>query len=126
LDFPFVFLLIRSALGPTSSKSSPRDLDPFLLRPRDLKRALEKKKAENAGVGGTKKGDRVVVLENDGTSTKAHAGRTGVVKKVKSSGGWRDVLFDGAQSVTGIPDKFLSKITAAVSAPAPASADMEL
>jgi hypothetical protein len=93
---------------------------------RDLKRALEKKKAENAGVGGTKKGDRVVVLENDGTSTKAHAGRTGVVKKVKSSGGWRDVLFDGAQSVTGIPDKFLSKITAAAPAPAPASADMEL
>ena len=93
---------------------------------RDLKRALEKKKAENAGVGGTKKGDRVVVLENDGTSTKAHAGRTGVVKKVKSSGGWRDVLFDGADGVMGIQDKFLRKITVAAPAPAPASADMEL
>ena len=48
------------------------------------------------------------------------------MKKVKSSGGWRDVLLDGANSVTGIPDKFLRKITAAAPAPAPASADMEL
>ena len=89
---------------------------------------LEKKKAEKAGVGGTKKGDHVVVLENNGHSTKAYAGRTGVVKKVKSAGGWSDVLFDGANSVTGIPDKFLSKITAAAPAPAPApaSADMVL
>jgi len=98
------------------------------LETRDLKRALEKKKAENAGVGGTKKGDHVVVLENNRAGAKAYVGRTGVVKKVKSSGGWRDVLIDGANSVTGIPDKFLRKITAAAPAPAPApaSADMVL
>ena len=85
---------------------------------------LAKKKA---GVGGTKKGDHVVVLENDGSRTKAYAGRTGVVMKVKKkSGGWRDVKFDGQESVTGVPDKFLRKITAAAPAPAPASADMEL
>ena len=92
---------------------------------KDLKQKLEKKKAEKAGVGGTKKNDRVVVLENDNRAARAHVGRTGVVKKVKSRG-WRDVLFDDANSVTGIPDKFLRKITAAAPAPAPASADMEL
>ena len=38
------------------------------------------------------------------------------------------LLIDGANSVTGIPDKFLRKITAAAPAPAPApaSADMVL
>ena len=41
--------------------------------------------------------------------------------------GARDrVKFDGQESVTGVPDKFLRKITAAAPAPAPASADMEL
>ena len=46
----------------------------------------------------------------------------------KHAFGWRDVLIDGANSVTGIPDKFLRKITAAAPAPAPApaSADMVL
>ena len=56
----------------------------------------------------------------------AKKGAENLVKKVKSSGGWRDVLIDGANSVTGIPDKFLRKITAAAPAPAPASADMVL
>ena len=85
---------------------------------------LAKKKA---GVGGTKKGDHVVVLENDGSRTKAYAGRTGVVMTAKKkSGGWCDVQFDDDESVKGIPDKFLRKITAAAPAPAPASANMEL
>ncbi len=82
---------------------------------------------KKAGVGGTKMNDRVVVLENDHRAVSGYAGRTGVVMKVKKkSGGWRDVKFDGQESVTGVPDKFLRKITAAAPAPAPASADMEL